>query len=91
MFLYSFGWDCLHTQLSIRIYLQVVTFVIMIHFMQGWTATLRHGVTRKISTKRFKHTGNMFRKYMDNIYSLQTSPNFKMCRSLTVSGKIMCG
>ena len=27
-------------------------FPIGIHTMQGWTATTRHGVTRKISTKR---------------------------------------
>ena len=34
-------------------------FSIGIHFMQGWTATTRHGVTRKRSTKRLKHTGNL--------------------------------
>ena len=33
-----------------------------IRFMQGWTATKQHGVTRKRSTKRLKHTGNLFRK-----------------------------
>ena len=27
--------------------------------MQGWTATWRHGVTRKRSTKRLKHTENL--------------------------------
>ena len=32
------------------------------HSMQGWTATTRHGVTRKKSTKRLHHTGNLFRK-----------------------------
>ena len=32
-----------------------------IHSMQGWTATMRHGVKRKRSTKRLKHTGNLFR------------------------------
>ena len=37
-------------------------FLIGIHSMQGWTATMRHGVTRKRSTKRLKHTGNLFRK-----------------------------
>ena len=38
-------------------------FSIGIHsMMQGWTATTRHGVTRKRSTKRLKHTGNLFRK-----------------------------
>ena len=29
--------------------------------MQGWIAT-RGGVTRKRSTERLKHTGNLFRK-----------------------------
>ena len=33
-----------------------------IHSMQGLTATTRHGVTRTRSTKRLKHTGNLFRK-----------------------------
>ena len=38
-------------------------FLIGIHSMQDWTATLRHGVTRKKrSTKRVKHTGNLFKK-----------------------------
>ena len=32
------------------------------HSMQSWTTTTRHGVTRKRSTKRVKHTGNLFRK-----------------------------
>ena len=32
-----------------------------IHSMLGWTAT-RSGVTRKRSTKRLTHTGNLFRK-----------------------------
>ena len=27
--------------------------------MQGWTVTMKYGVTRKRSTKCFKHTGNM--------------------------------
>ena len=31
--------------------------------MQGWTATARHGVTRKKKKyKKIKHTGNQFRK-----------------------------
>ena len=37
-------------------------FLIGIRSMQGRTATIRHGVTRKRSTKRLKHTGNLFRK-----------------------------
>ena len=35
--------------------------------MQGLTATTRHGVTRKRSTKRLKHTGNLFRKNLQLI------------------------
>ena len=37
-------------------------FLIEIHSLQGWTATKRHGVTRKKSTKRLKHTWDLFRK-----------------------------
>ena len=33
-----------------------------IHSMQGWTATTMHRVTRKRSTKRKQHTGNLIRK-----------------------------
>ena len=36
--------------------------LIGIHSMQGWTATTRHEVTRKRSTKRLKDTGNLFTK-----------------------------
>ena len=36
-------------------------FLIGIHSMQGWTATTSHGVTRKWSIKRLKHTGNLFK------------------------------
>ena len=39
-----------------------IFFLIWIHSMKGWTATARHGVTRKRSTKRLQHTGNLFRK-----------------------------
>ena len=37
-------------------------FSIRIYSMQGWTATTRHGVTRKRNTKRIRHTGSQFRK-----------------------------
>ena len=37
-------------------------FLIGIHSMEGWTATTRHGVTRKRSTKRLQHRRNLFRK-----------------------------
>ena len=35
--------------------------------MQGLTATARHGVKRKRSTKRLKHTENFFRKNLQLI------------------------
>ena len=39
-----------------------IFFFIGIHSMQGGADTTRHGVTTKRSTKRLKHTGNLFRK-----------------------------
>ena len=42
-------------------------FLIAIRPMQGLTATTRHGVTRKISTNRLKHKGNLFRKNLQLI------------------------
>ena len=47
--------------------LQDVSLKTGIHSMPGWTATTRHGVTRKRSTKRLKHTGNLFRKNIEFI------------------------
>ena len=44
------------------IYFSLFFFLIGIHSMQDWTATAKHGVTTKRSTKRLKHTGNLFRK-----------------------------
>ena len=41
-------------------------FLIGIYFMQGYTATTRHGVTRKRNTERLKHTGNLFRKILQS-------------------------
>ena len=37
-------------------------FLIGIYSMPGWTATTRHWVARKTTTKRLKHTENLFRK-----------------------------
>ena len=37
-------------------------FLIGIHFMQGWTATTRHGVTKKEAQKRLQDTENLFKK-----------------------------
>ena len=42
--------------------LHLIFFLIEILSMESWWATARHGVTRKRSTKRLKHTGNLFRK-----------------------------
>ena len=42
-----------------------VVFLIVIRSMQSWTGTTRHTDTRKRSTKRLKHTANLFTK---NIY-----------------------
>ena len=42
-------------------------FLIGIHSMQGWTATIRHRLTRKRSTKILKHTGNLFTKNLQLI------------------------
>ena len=36
--------------------------LIGVHSMQDWTATARHGVTRKRRTKRLQDTGNLFKK-----------------------------
>ena len=37
-------------------------FLIGIHSMQGWTATMRHRVPRKEAQKRLQNTENLFRK-----------------------------
>ena len=37
-------------------------FFVGIHSMQHWTATKRHELTGKRSTKRLRHTGILFRK-----------------------------
>ena len=43
-------------------YLNTNFFLIGIHSMQGWTATTRHGVTRKRSKKILQHAGNLLRQ-----------------------------
>ena len=40
-------------------------FLIRIHSNEGGTATARHGVTKKTSTKRLEHTGIPFRKSLE--------------------------
>ena len=34
-------------------------FLIVIHSMQGWTATTKHGVTKKEEEKRLQDTENL--------------------------------
>ena len=43
------------------IYLMIF-FLTEIHSMQGWTATMMHGVTKKEAQKRLQDTENLFRK-----------------------------
>ena len=67
--------------------------LIRIPFMQGSTATTRHGVTRKRSTKRLKYTGNLFRKnlilYLRPLRSYVKEKNSigRKFQSLAVRGK----
>ena len=51
-----------------------VFFLIGIHSMQDWTATTRHGVTRKRTTKRLKDTWNQITKNLQ----LKISVNSKI-------------
>ena len=39
-----------------------IFFLIGVHSMQGWTATTRHGITRKEAQKRLQDKENLFRK-----------------------------
>ena len=47
---------------SLKVALMKLIFLVGIHYMQGGTATAKHGVLRKRSAKRLKHTANIFRK-----------------------------
>ena len=47
---------------AIYIYIYIYIYIIGIHSMQGWTATMRHGVTGKEAQKGFQDTENLFRK-----------------------------
>ena len=53
---------CVHKEYEVKTKWCRKIFLIGIHSMQGWAATTMHGVTRKRSTKRLEHTGNLFRK-----------------------------
>ena len=49
--------------IKVSLVLQSVFFKkIGIHSMQGWTDTTRHVVTRKRSSKRFKHAGKLLER-----------------------------
>ena len=50
------------------------------HSKQGWTATIRHGVTRKRTTKRLKHGGNLFKKNLQ----LKTSVNSRLKATMII-------
>ena len=60
--LLTWKWMELFLMKNDLLFLFLFFFLIGIYSMQGWTATTRHGVTRKKSTKRFEHTQNLFRK-----------------------------
>ena len=52
----------IHLNFPIRSRCVIIIIIILIgiYSMQGWTATTRHGITRKANTKRLRHTGNLF-------------------------------
>ena len=56
------SWDIKIIPLHASVLFLIFRGGIGIHSIQGWTATTRHGVTRKRSTKRLQHTGNLFIK-----------------------------
>ena len=51
-----------HLGMNVSAVLIFFFFLIGIHPMQGWTATTRHGVTRKKTQKRLQDTENLFKK-----------------------------
>ena len=71
--------------------------------MQGWTATTRHGIIRKRSTKRLKHTWNLLRKNLQlnsrlkankiigrgKVFSRQRIPQYSCARKETVDIDIL--
>ena len=65
--LYNHSIEQTPTEASVGEHYLIYLFLIGIHSMQGWTATTTHRVTRKRSTKRLKHTENLFRKNLQSI------------------------
>ena len=47
---------------NILTYYFFIFFLIGIYSMQGWTATTKHGVTKKEAQKRLQDTHSLFRK-----------------------------
>ena len=72
---WDLNWDIVFFNLSLvfstpwkRWYINFrIFFLIGIHSMQGWTATARHGVTGKRSTKKLKHKRTLFRENLQPI------------------------
>ena len=73
---YEFSFEFMNLLLKIKggdrrpnfiIFVVWSAFFIGIHSMQGWTATTRHAVTRKTSTKRLTHTKSLYRKTLQLI------------------------
>ena len=63
----DFQWDMNYIKLiKNSILFLLLLFSIEIHSMQGWTATKRHGVTRKEVQKRLQDTENLFRKNLQS-------------------------
>ena len=54
-------------KLKVRTFWKLISCLIAIYSMQGWKATTMHRVPRKRSTKRLKHTGNLFTKNLQLI------------------------
>ena len=65
------------------IFVVLSAFFIGIHCMQDWTATTRHKVRRKRSAKRSKHTGNLFRKNLQEHFMV-TCVTFRLEISLII-------
>ena len=61
-------------------------FFIGIYSMQGWTATTRHEVTRKRSSKRLKYTGNLFRKNLQ-LYNQKMPVNSRLTATKIIAQK----
>ena len=57
-----------------------------IHSMQGWTATTRHGFTRKKITKRLKHIQEIC---LERTYSQKVSVNSRLKVGFNLRGHVL--